>query len=294
MDGVPGFSLTVFAKSARFPAGVTDRRVMVTQVHADKVPMPPVEGAAPRLVWTVQPAGVAFDPPARITYPNVDGLEPGQVVDIFSFDHDLGEFISVGTGTVSEDGAVVTSDPGVGIRKAGWGYPRRPPPPTTETERDPCEEAAQDARDIANQTGGQRRNGFDRTQACIAETSCASKGNSDDPTWLDKVMKKFIDKYKDETGDWPQVLESCNALPNLPLGIDERLCAYRMANYHITRDLQDSLNMEGCGTPGDWDRMGETIGQCIDQEGQDFLGLARRMVTRWRNEVRENCLRTRR
>jgi hypothetical protein len=80
-------------------------------------------------VWTVQPAGVVFDPPARITYPNVDGLRPGQVVDIFSFDHDLGLFVSSGTGTVSPDGAVITSDPGSGITKAGWGYPAPPPPP---------------------------------------------------------------------------------------------------------------------------------------------------------------------
>ncbi len=130
MKDVPGFALTVFADSATFSDGSTVGEVMVTQVHSDKVPMPPIEGAAPRLVWTVQPAGVLFDPRARITYPNLDNLKPGQVVDIFSFDHDLGEFVSIGTGTVSEDGSVITSDPGVGIRKAGWGYPQPPPEPT--------------------------------------------------------------------------------------------------------------------------------------------------------------------
>ncbi|MFQ6029863.1 MAG: carboxypeptidase-like regulatory domain-containing protein [Dehalococcoidia bacterium] len=136
MQEVPGFSLTVFANSATFPDGSTVGQVMATQVHSDKVPMPPIEGAAPGLVWTIQPAGVIFDPPARITYPNVDNLKPGQVVDLFSFDHDLGEFVSIGTGTVSEDGSVITSDPGLGIPKSGWGYARTPPDPTTDVTND--------------------------------------------------------------------------------------------------------------------------------------------------------------
>jgi hypothetical protein len=131
MANVPGLALTVFANSVTCPDGTTECLSMITQVHRDKVPMPPPGGAAPRLVWTVQPPGILFDPPARITYPNIDGLPPGQIVDVFSFDHDLGEFVSIGTGSVSEDGSVITSDPGVGIRKAGWGYPQPPPPPQT-------------------------------------------------------------------------------------------------------------------------------------------------------------------
>ncbi len=129
MKDVPGFSLTVFANSATFADGSRVGRAMVTQVHFDKVPMPPISGAAPRLTWTVQPAGARFDPPARLSYPNLYGLKPGAVVDIFSFDHDLGEFVSMGNASVSEDGSIITSDPGVGIRKAGWGYLPAPTPP---------------------------------------------------------------------------------------------------------------------------------------------------------------------
>lgn len=137
MKSVPGLSLTVFANSVTFRDGSKIGRVMVTQVHSDKVPMPPIGGAAPRLVWTVQPEGTTFNPPAKITYPNLHNHRPGEVVDIFSFDHDLGQFVSVGTGTVSEDGSVVVSDPGVGIRKAGWGYPQPPPQPTATVEGPP-------------------------------------------------------------------------------------------------------------------------------------------------------------
>jgi len=131
MKDVPGFSITVFANSATFLDGSRTGQVMVSQVHSDKVPMTPIGGAAPLLTWTLQPAGAHFNPPARVTYPNIDNLKPGQVVDIFSFDHELGEFINVGTGAVSEDGSVITSDPGVGIHSAGWGYFQPLPPPPT-------------------------------------------------------------------------------------------------------------------------------------------------------------------
>jgi hypothetical protein len=39
---------------------------------------------------------------------------------MYSFDHDLGHFVSIGPATVSADGQIVASNPGVGILKAGW------------------------------------------------------------------------------------------------------------------------------------------------------------------------------
>ena len=116
----PGFSLTVAAGSATFPDGGKSGTVTVTVVHNDKIPMTPNFGQQPGFVVTIQPAGVHFDPPAPITYPNVDGLAPGEITEIYSFDHDMGRFVSIGTGTVSEDGTVVASDPGVGVIKSGW------------------------------------------------------------------------------------------------------------------------------------------------------------------------------
>ena len=117
---VPGFSLTVLPGSATFPDGSATGLLTVTAVHGDKIPMAPGSGMQPRIIVTVQPVGVHFDPPAPVTFPNVDGLAPGTVTEMFSFDHDVGEFVSIGTGTVSEDGLRVASDPGFGIVKAGW------------------------------------------------------------------------------------------------------------------------------------------------------------------------------
>ncbi|MBL8229538.1 MAG: hypothetical protein JNL98_13700 [Bryobacterales bacterium] len=126
---VPGFSLTVLPGSATFPGGSRSGCVSVTPVHHDKVPMVPSFGHQPRLVVTIQPVGTKFFPPASMTTPNTDGLRPGQTAELFSFDHDLANFVSVGTGTVSEDGRVVKSDPGVGVLKAGWHGAGNPPPP---------------------------------------------------------------------------------------------------------------------------------------------------------------------
>ena len=111
---VPGFSLTVPAGSATFADGSDTGVLTVTSV--DRVPSPPLDL---RLVIGLLPAGVTFDQPAAITYPNADGLPPGAVLGLFSFDHDLGQFVTIGTGTVSEDGSLVVSDPGFGITKGG-------------------------------------------------------------------------------------------------------------------------------------------------------------------------------
>jgi hypothetical protein len=117
---LPGFSLTIAPGSALFPNGSRAGTVSATLVHSDKVPMVPGFGQQPKFIVTIQPTGVHFDPPAALTFPNVDGLAPGEITEMYSFDHDLGQFVAIGTGMVSEDGTVVQSDPGVGIIKGGW------------------------------------------------------------------------------------------------------------------------------------------------------------------------------
>jgi len=117
---VPGFALEIAPGSVTFPSGSRSGVVSVTVVHSDKIPMVPNFGQQPRLIVTIQPAGARFEPPAKLTLPNLEGLAPGAVTELYSFDHDLGHFVSIGPATVSEDGTVITSNPGVGIIKAGW------------------------------------------------------------------------------------------------------------------------------------------------------------------------------
>ncbi len=129
VPGVPGFTVTVLANSVTFPNGAKTGMVSITQVHSDKVPMVPPDGMQWPVVVTIQPPNVRFNPPAPFTLPNVEGLPPGSKAELFSFDHDLGQFVSVGMGTVSEDGSIIVSDPGFGIVKGGWHGGGSPPPP---------------------------------------------------------------------------------------------------------------------------------------------------------------------
>jgi hypothetical protein len=117
---VPGFALQIAPGSVIFPGGGRSGVVSVTVVHNDKVPMVPNFGQQPRFIVTIQPAGARFDPPAQMTLPNLEGLHPGAVTEMYSFDHDLGHFVSIGPATVSDDGSMIVSNPGVGVVKAGW------------------------------------------------------------------------------------------------------------------------------------------------------------------------------
>jgi len=141
LPDVPGFALTVPPGSATFPGGTHVGTVSVTSVHPDKVPMVPSFGQQPNFVVTIQPPGVRFDPPAALTIPNADALAPGEKTEMYSFDHDLGQFVGIGPGTASEDGTVVVSDPGVGVVKGGWHSAGRPVLPGSAADCDddnPC------------------------------------------------------------------------------------------------------------------------------------------------------------
>ena len=131
MRDMPGASMTILPGSIRDANGrpvVTN--VSFTQVNMERVPMPPPLGSQFMLAWTVQPAGLHFDPPASMCIPNM-GAPAGQVVEMFSFDHDLIQFVAIGTATVTTDGALMCSDPGFGVSKSGWGGCVPPPPPCT-------------------------------------------------------------------------------------------------------------------------------------------------------------------
>ena len=136
MPGVPESTLTLLpgtiVSNHTGPASPSNPiTVRLSRVNNNRVPMPPPNGSVFTLAGTVQPSGTHFDPPARICVPNT-GMPPGAQVDIFSFDHDVGQFLSIGFATVSEDGSKLCSNPGFGIHKAGWWGGTPPPPPTTE------------------------------------------------------------------------------------------------------------------------------------------------------------------
>jgi hypothetical protein len=116
----PGFKLEIAKDSVTFPDGAREGYISVTAVNASAVPMAPPNGMQPQFIVTIQPTGTMFDAPARLTLPNVDGHAAGAQVEMYSYDHDLEEFVAIGLGTVSEDATVIKTNPGVGVVKAGW------------------------------------------------------------------------------------------------------------------------------------------------------------------------------
>jgi hypothetical protein len=131
IPGFEGFEMIVKANSVTFPDGSRVGPLVVSPVHADRLPMVPPGGSATFMspAWTIQPAGTRFDPPIEVRIANSQNLKPGQTSEIYQWDHDLATFIPMGRATVSDDGSQLITDPGSGITKAGWGGGPPPPPP---------------------------------------------------------------------------------------------------------------------------------------------------------------------
>ena len=116
--------LTIAAGNAVDESGNSMTEATIIVVSPDRTPTPLPPGADPSLVISIQvPGANNFDTPAPIRFPNLDGQAPGEKTAIYSFDHDLGDWIIIGTGTVTEDGTAIVSDPGVGILAPGWHFP---------------------------------------------------------------------------------------------------------------------------------------------------------------------------
>lgn len=135
LPGVPGAEVIIAPHSTIRSDGQRGPVWMYTSpVNSLTIPMPPPGGIFPPIAATLQPSGTRLDPPARIRWPNMQGLPPGGRAEMLSFDHDLGQFVSQGSLTVSEDGTSLLSDPGSGLVKAGWHFPSNTPIPSADVE----------------------------------------------------------------------------------------------------------------------------------------------------------------
>lgn len=158
IDADPRFadvSITVPAGSLFDDQGNQGGRVGIAPVDPARLPGRLPEGLNFPLVITVQTDGPTnFDIPAPICFPNLPDPETGLTQPagaasaLWSFNHDSGRWEISGTMTVSADGQLVCSDPGVGIRAPGWhgvrpgtqGGGGTPGEPETPEEGPPKEE----------------------------------------------------------------------------------------------------------------------------------------------------------
>ncbi len=131
---LPGMSLDLNGVSVLNPDGTPfSGRMSITLVPAPNVPMQgPPEFSADTFV-TVQPARLRLVPSAPITFPNDADALPGEQVPLSTFDHDVSDWVTYGTATVSADGQLFVSNPGQGLPTTGWGCPHPPNTFTTVT-----------------------------------------------------------------------------------------------------------------------------------------------------------------
>jgi hypothetical protein len=268
MNGVPGVAYKVFAHSVTFPDGTKVGRVTLSQVHSDKVPMTPPNGTAPRLVGTLQPAGIKFDPPIQMTLPNTDVLAPGQVQEIFSFHHDVEQFVVEGTFRVSEDGSVLVSDPGFGLSVSGWhgaGGSGNEEPPTCGDgcdTGDSCQVGACGDDGECEFSAEADGTSCDNGDSCIANATCTAGVCGGDPITITSADGAADGNNPDTTG--------INQPVNFNATVTQQNCDSSQLNF--TWDFGDGTTGSGPSPTHQYAAVGAysasvnvTCGECADQ-----------------------------
>jgi len=133
---LPGVSVTIPAGTAKNADGTlyTGSLSISPVPEYGRPESRPVE-LRPGLSITIQPAGITLDPPAPLTFPNVDNLAPGDELDLWSLSPDTGTFNLVGAMRVSADRQRLETISG-GVRKTAWHFPLPPSPQPNQSGTD--------------------------------------------------------------------------------------------------------------------------------------------------------------
>lgn len=122
-----------------FPAGVTDGRIYLTVLNNSRTPAPLPAGIFSSTIAMLSPFGVKLAPGGKLTFPNTDGLAANAQARLYKLDQTtgsptLGQFIDVGTATVSADGQRVETGTNA-ITETSIYFAALPRPLTTVTGR---------------------------------------------------------------------------------------------------------------------------------------------------------------
>ncbi len=120
---LPGVELEIIGGSATNPDGTPFiGKLSINPVPDYGRPESRPEELRPGFAVTIQPAGIRFNPPARITFPNADGMTPGNDLNLWSLSPDTGKFNIVGKSAVSADGQSIITVEG-GVTASAWHFP---------------------------------------------------------------------------------------------------------------------------------------------------------------------------
>ncbi|MBI4638965.1 MAG: hypothetical protein HY727_21720 [Candidatus Rokubacteria bacterium] len=118
---IPGLVVTIpQGTHITGPDGNPVSQLTITPVPIDRSPMPFPPGVTLPLLFTLQPGGAVPSQPLPITFPNLTQAPAGTQADLYFFDLLVGTWAVWGTGTVSEDGGTIISDPGFGLPRFAW------------------------------------------------------------------------------------------------------------------------------------------------------------------------------
>jgi uncharacterized protein (TIGR03437 family) len=94
---------------ASFPGGASSGLLTLTPIEGSRSPVDLPTGQFSSTIAQITPFGVTLSPGAKLIFPNNDGLPANSQATLFRFDFDknsatVGQFVVVGTATVSSDG----------------------------------------------------------------------------------------------------------------------------------------------------------------------------------------------
>ena len=131
---LPGVELAILAGSARNADGTPfTGKLSINPVPDYGRPESRPEELRPGMAVTIQPAGIRFNPPARLTFPNTDGMLPGNELNLWSLSPDTGTFNIVGKSAVSADGQSIITVEG-GVTASAWHFPLASSPVPTPNQ----------------------------------------------------------------------------------------------------------------------------------------------------------------
>ena len=97
-ERIPGLGLSMEANSLTMPDGSSQGSLTATEITLNRLPGRLADGSIPSALIRLEPSGTRIQPPARLTFPNRDGLAPGTRILLFAYESGPAEQRELGTG----------------------------------------------------------------------------------------------------------------------------------------------------------------------------------------------------